>query len=191
MVAVMEAMEKSARKEKTSLTKRLLYEEIEREITASPNLFFSRFDRLTVADMSKLRRNLEKVSRRTMVVKHTLAKKILEKVKVPDAMRFLEGSVFLTLGVKEPQAASKILVEFVKSHESVQLKGLVLEGKVYDGNFIQELARLPSRNELLTLLAVQMQSPITRFARTLNAVLQSFVSVLDEVRKKKAAAETA
>ena len=184
MVAGLE-MAQEKKKEKVSLTKKLLFEEIDKELSSSENLFFSRFDRLTVADMSELRRNLEKVSKRTMVVKHSLAKKILEKLKASEASRFLEGSVLVTLGAKEPQLASKTLVDFVKTHESVELKGMILDGKIYDGSFVKELAKLPSRKDLLTAVAVQMKSPIRRFAMTLNSVLQSFVSVLNEVRKKK------
>jgi len=172
--------------EEHSLTKRLLFEEIEKEFSSGENLFFSRFDRLNVADMSELRRNLEKVSRRTLVVKHSFVKRILEKVKVPDAAGFLEGSVLVTFGSGEPQLVSKALVEFSKSHEQVEVKGMVLEGKVYGGSFVRELARLPSRKELLAAVACGMQSPITRLAMTLNGILRSFVSIVDETRKKKA-----
>lgn len=181
----METMAKQ-KKEEHSLTKKLLFEEIEKEFSLNENLFFSRFDRLNVADMSELRRNLEKVSRRTLVVKHTFVKRILEKVKVPDAASFLEGSVLVTFGSGEPQLVSKALMEFSKSHEQVQVKGMVLEGKVYGESFVKELAKLPSRKELLAVVARTLQSPITRLAMTLNGILRSFVSVLDETRKKKA-----
>lgn len=176
------------KKDQISLGKKLLLEEIEREFSSSENAFFSRFDRLSVADMSELRRNLDKVSRRTLVMKHSLTKKVLEKNKVADAIRFLEGSVLVTLGAKEPQLASKTLVDFVKGHENLQLKGMILDGKVYDGSFIKELAKLPPRKELLTMVATRMKSPIARLAMTLGGILQSFVSVLNEVQKKKALA---
>lgn len=178
------------KKDRVSFGKKLLLEEIEREFSSSENTFFSRFDRLSVADMSELRRNLEKVSKRTLVMKHSLAKKVLEKSKVPDAARFLEGSILVTLGAREPQLASKTLVDFVKGHENLQLKGMILDGKVYDGNFIKELAKLPSRKELLTLVVTRMKSPIARLAMMLGGVIQSFVSVLNEVQKKKAQAQT-
>lgn len=170
---------------KVSLAKRLLLEEIDREFAASENFFFSRFDRLNVADMTELRRNLEKVSRRTLVVKHSLARKVFEKIKLPDASKFFEGSVLVTVGVREPQLASKTLVDFAKGRETIELKGMVLEGKVYDAAFIKELATLPPRKELLALTASRLMSPIARLATVLSEVLRSFVSVLSEVQKKK------
>ena len=178
----------AGKKERVSLAKKLMFEEISKEFSLGENAFFSRFDRLSVADMSELRRNLEKVSRRTMVVKHSLAKKIFEKMQVADASRFLDGSILVTLGVAEPQLTSKTLVEFAKGRENIELKGAILEGKVYDGNFIKELAKLPSRKDLLTLVVTRMKSPIARLAMTLGGILQSFVSVLNEVHKKKAEA---
>ena len=181
-------VEKKEKKEEVSLAKRLMFEELEKEFKSDENTFFSRFDRLTVADMSELRRSLEKVSRRTLVVKHTLAKKILEKAKLGDAARFLDGSVLMTLGAKEPQLVSKTLVEFIKGRDSVELKGMILEGQVYDASFVKQLARLPGRKELLTQVAVGLKSPITRLAFALKAIVQSLVIALSEVHKKKLSA---
>ena len=180
--------DKPEKRERLSFSKQLIFEEIEREFSAGGNTFFNRFDRLTVQDMNELRRSLEKVARRTLVVKHSIVRKILEKMQLGEAAHFLEGSILVTFGAQEPQLVSKTLVEFVKSHESVQLKGLVLDGKVYEANYIRELARLPSRKELLTRLAIRMKSPIAGFVTTLGGVIRSLVIVLNEVQKKKAEA---
>lgn len=189
MVSEMKEKKSAKKKEHVSLAKKLMYDEIAREFGAGKNFFFSRFDRLSVSDMSDLRRSLEKVSKRTLVVKHALAKKFFESSSLADAVRFLKGSILVTVGGEEPQLTSKTLVNFAKGKEHMELRGLVLDGKIYDGNFIKELAKLPSRKDLLGILASRMQSPIARFAMTLNGVLQSFVSVLNEIQKKKAQAE--
>lgn len=168
-----------------SLGKKLMLQELEKEFSSSESAFFSRSDRLNVQEMSELRRGLEKISRRTLMVKHTLAKKILEKIQFAGAIPFLEGSVLVTLGAQEPQRVSKTLVEFGKAHENFELKGMILEGRVYEGNFIKELAKLPSRKELLTLVAVQMKSPIARLAATLGSLTRSLAVVLNEIYKKR------
>lgn len=181
------AKEKSSEEKKSgiSLIKKLLLDEIDREFSSKETAFFSRFDRLNVADMSELRRNLEKVSRRTLVLKHSLAKKVFEKIQMKEAESFLDGSVLVTLGAQEPQTASKTLVEFAKGHENLQLKGMIFDGKVYDANYVKELAKLPSRKDLLTMVVTWMKSPIANLAMTLNGILRSLVSVLNEVQKKK------
>ena len=171
----MKEAKSAKKKEHVSLAKKLMYDELAREFGDSKNFFFSRFERLNVTDMSELRRNLGKVSKRTMVVKHALAKKFFESSSLADAARFLKGSILVTVGGEEPQLVSKTLVDFMKGKESMELRGLVLDGKIYDGSFIKELAKLPSRKDLLGILASRMQSPIARFAMTLNSVLQSLV----------------
>jgi len=185
-VGAMEKGKSSQEKKKVSLVKKRMLDEVDREFTSAKSAFFSRFDRLTVADMSELRRSLKKVSKRTLVVKHTLAKKIFDKLQVPDGERLLNSSVLVTLGIDEPQLTSKVLVEFVKGHENVELKGLILDKKVYDASFVRELAKLPTRKELLTLTVTWMKAPLTNLAVTLGGILRSFVSVLNEVQKKKA-----
>jgi large subunit ribosomal protein L10 len=184
MVAVVET-EKGKRE--VSLAKKLMLGEIEREFDSSSSAFFSRFNKLPVQDMNELRRTLEKFSRRTLLTKHTLTKKVLEKLNLLEASKFLEGSVLVTLGVQEPQTVSKALVEFLKGHENFTLLGMVLDGKIYEANFIKELAKLPSRKELLTQVAIRMKSPISGFVLTLGGLLRSFVTVLNEIQKKKKA----
>lgn len=167
------------------LEKQLMQAEIEKEFQGNSHVFFSRFERLTVQEMSELRRSLEKVSRRTLVVKHTLTKKILEKMELSEASKFLEGSVLVTLGDGEPQTISKALADFAKAHEGLRLKGMIFEGKVYGDDRVKELAQLPSRHELLALVATGLKSPLARLAGGLRGVLQSLVIVLSEVQKKK------
>ena len=173
-------------KREISLGKKLIFEELEKEFSSSNNSFFSRFDRLNVQDMNELRRNLEKVSKRTFLVKHTLAKKILEKANLKEAIPFLDGSVLVTLGVQEPQMASKTLVDFIKGRENMEVKGMILDGKVYEASFVKELAKLPSRKDLLGMLAIRMKSPITAVVMTLHSLMQSLVRVLNEVQRKRA-----
>lgn len=178
---------KPAKKQKDSVSyeKQLILAEIEKEFRSSPNAFFSRFERLTVQDMSELRRSLQKISKRTLVVKHAMAKKIFGGLKLEEATRFLEGSVLVTFGEGEPQLVSKTLVDYARAHENLKLNGAVLEGKIYTSDFIRELAKLPSRIELLTAVAIQLKSPVTRLAMTLRGLLQSFVIALNEVQKKR------
>ena len=173
------------KKRETSLVKKLMFQELEKEFAASEMTFFSRFNRLSVQDMSELRRNLEKMSRRTVMVKHSFAKKILEKGKFAEAARFLEGSILVTLGAQEPQLVSKTLVEFVKGHENFELKGMIFDGKVYEGSLIKELAKLPSRKELLTQVAIRMKSPIAGFVMVLGSLIRSLAIALNEIHKKR------
>ena len=80
---------------------------------------------------------------------------------------------------------AKALTDYAKDVPAIKLKAGLVEGRAIAADQIKEIASLPSREELIAKLLFLMQSPVTRFVRVLAAVPQSFVMVLDQVRKKK------
>ncbi len=174
-----------------SLAKEIMYAEITREFKENPYIFISAFQGLTVADFSDLRRNLEKVSHRSMVVKHSLAQKVFSEIKVGDVSAYLKKSVLVTLGRKDPQNISKVILDFSKTNDKFASAAVVFESKVYGQEFVKRLAQLPSRKELLTQVAVRVKSPITGLVLTLNQLVRGVVVALNEIKKKKEAAQPA
>lgn len=167
-----------------SLTKELMMKEIEKEFESNNCAFLSAFQGLTVAQISEYRRVTEKVAKRSLVVKHTLAKKVFEGRKI-DAEKLLKGQVLVTFGCKEPQAISKAIMDFAKANDKLIPSGMVMDNKVYGQEFVKQLATLPSRHELLTQVAVRVKSPITGFVLTLNQLVKGVVVALNEIKKKK------
>ncbi len=174
-----------------SLIKELMFQEVMKEFEKSPYAFISNFQGLKVSDLSDLRRNLEKVSRRSLTVKHAMARKIFEKLNYSQAEKFLNGSVVVTFGEKDPQEISKKIVDFAKTNEKWKPAGVIFEGQVQGEEFVKQLAKLPSRKELLTQMVLRMNSPISGFVNVLGALTRNLVVALEEVRKKKAAAGAA
>lgn len=168
-----------------SVEKELMFQEVVKEFEKSPYTFFSNFSGLSVSELSDARRSLEKVARRSMVIKHALARKIFEKFKVTGAEKFLDGSVVVTFGEKEPQDISKKLVDFAKTNEKWKPAGVIFEGQVHGADFLKQLAKLPSRKELLTQLVIRVQSPLAGFVNVLGGLTRNFVTVLSEIKKKK------
>jgi len=174
-----------------SFEKELMFKEIVKEFEKSPYAFISNLDGVSVLDISTARRSLEKVSRRSLMVKHAMARKIFTQFKVGGAEKYLSGSVIITFGDKDPQDISRKLCEFSKTNEKWKSAGVIFEGQVYGEDFIKQLSKLPSRKELLTQLVLRMNSPIQGFANVLGALTRNLVVALEEVRKKKAAAGAA
>ena len=174
-----------------SAVKEIMMKEITRELEANPYAFLTRFEGLPVSDLSDFRRNVGKVAKRSLVVKHALAKKVFSQLKVEDVEKLLTGSVIVTVGDKEPQMISKAIVDFAKTHEKLMVSGVVLDRKVYGHEFVKQLATLPSRHELLTQVVVRVKSPISGFVMTLGQVLRGFVVALNEIKKVKEAAAPA
>ena len=175
-----------------SLVKELIMREVKREFEANPYAFISSFDGLTVADISDYRRNLEKVVKRSFVVKHSIARKIFSERAFQEAEKFLKGQILVTFGDREPQNISKAIVDFAKGNTKLAPAGVIFENKIYGQEFVKQLAKLPSRHELLTQLAVRIKSPISGLVLTLAQLVRGLVVALNEVKKKKEAlAQTA
>lgn len=167
------------------LVKEMMLKEISAQFEANPYAFISSFDGLSVADISDFRRSLNKVSKRSLLVKHSLAKKVFASRKIADAEKFLKGSVVVTFGSTDPQPISKAIMEYVKTHEKWAPQGVILENKVYDQEFVKRLAKLPTRHELLTQVAMRVKSPITGLVLTLNQLVRGLAVAINEIKKKK------
>ena len=99
-----------------SLTKELMLQEVAREFEGSRYAFVSNFESLDVAKLTELRQKLGKSSRRSMMIKHSLAKKIFENRKYSGTEQFLKGPVLFTFGKDDPQIVSKAIIEFAKEN---------------------------------------------------------------------------
>ena len=168
-----------------------LMDEMVKEFKANPYAFISSFNGVTVADMGELRRNLSTVAKRSLVVKHSVARKVFESLQLGDAAKFFKDNVLVTLGDKEPQEISKKLTEFSKVNNKFLPRAVVFEKKVYDEAYIQTLSKLPTRKELLTQVVVRIKSPISGFVLTLNQLLRGVAVAINEIKKKKEAAALA
>ena len=171
-----------------SLVKEIMLKEIEKELAGNPYAFISNFEKIPLEQLSELRRALGKVAKRSLVVKHSLARKAFTKLALGEVDAYLKGHMLITFGDGAPQTISKAIVDYAKKNEKFIPRAVVFEKKLYDQNFIKALAALPSREELLTQVVVRIQSPISGFVMTLNQVLRGFAVALNEIKKKKESA---
>ncbi|PIQ85906.1 MAG: 50S ribosomal protein L10 [Candidatus Omnitrophica bacterium CG11_big_fil_rev_8_21_14_0_20_45_26] len=171
--------------DKITQEKELVFNHVMQLMDGKDYVFFAKFSGIGANDMNNLRRKLEKAADASVVVKHSIARLILERMNMKDAQAFLDGSVLLTTGHRDPQVVSKVLVEFAKEKENFELKGIFINKNVFQKQYIQDLAKLPSRQELLASVVGGMQAPIAGFVNGLGQVLRSFVNVLDQIQKQK------
>ncbi len=170
-----------------SVVQEVMMKEIVKEFEGNPYAFISSFQGLAVSDLSELRRNLEKVSKRSLVIKHSLVKKVLASMAFSNGDSFLKNNVLVTFGDKDPQVISKAIMDYAKANNKVVAEAVVFEKKLYDQSFVKALAQLPSRKELLTQAVVRMKSPISGFVMTLNQLLRGVAVAVNEIKKQKEA----
>ncbi len=167
-----------------SLEKELMYDEI-KERCAGRSIFISSFDRLKITDFEELRKSVRSAKGTGFVVKKTLVKRYFGEIEVKDFNGLLEGALFLSTCQDEPQKLSKALTTFAKNNQNFVVRGAYVEGNLQGKDYVEALAKLPSREQLIATLLGSMKAPISNFVFGLNAIIRQFVVVVNEVKKQK------
>ncbi|GAB5615407.1 50S ribosomal protein L10 [Faecalimonas canis] len=127
---------------------------------------------LTVAEDTELRKQLREAGVIYKVCKNTMMKRAFEGTEFAGLEEYLEGPSALAISKDDATAPARILCKFAKDAKALEVKGGVVEGTVYDVAGIQELSKIPSREELLSKLLGSIQSPITNFARVIKQIAE-------------------
>lgn len=127
---------------------------------------------LTVAQDTELRKTLREAGVSYKVYKNTLIKRAAEGTAFAALDPNLEGPTALAVSKDEATTPARLLAEFAKKADKLEVKGGVVEGTYYDAQGMQVIATIPSREILLGRLFGSMQSPITNLARVLNQIAE-------------------
>lgn len=127
---------------------------------------------LTVEQDTELRKKLREAGVTYKVYKNTMIRFAAKGTEFEALEPHLEGPTALAVSKTDATAPARILAEFAKTAEALELKAGVVEGTYYDQKGIQVIATIPSREVLLGRLLGSMQSPITNFARVLNQIAE-------------------
>ena len=127
---------------------------------------------LTVAQDTELRKQLRDAGVVYKVYKNTMIKRAAEGTDYAVLDPNLEGPTAIAVSKDDATAPARLLAEFAKKADKLEMKGGIVEGTYYDAKGIQVIATIPSREVLLGRLLGSMQSPIANFARVLNQIAE-------------------
>ncbi|OUM95040.1 MAG: 50S ribosomal protein L10 [Thermobacillus sp. ZCTH02-B1] len=147
-----------------------LVEEITQKLRESAATVLTDYRGLNVAQVTELRRKLREAGVEFKVLKNTLVRRATAQAELTELDAALTGPTAIAFGKDDPVAPAKILSEFAKENEALQIKGGVVEGRVVSVEEIKALANLPSREALLSMLLSMLQAPIRNFALAVKAV---------------------
>lgn len=142
------------------------------DITGAESVVLVDYRGLTVAQDTELRKQLREAGVIYKVCKNTMMKRAFEGTEFAALEEHLEGPSAIAISKDDATAPARILCKFAKDAKALELKGGVVEGTVYDVDGLTELAKIPSREELLSRLLGSMQSPITNFARVIKQIAE-------------------
>ena len=128
---------------------------------------------LTVEQDTQLRKQLREAGVTYKVYKNTLIKRATEGTDFAALDPNLEGPTALAVSKTDATAPARILAEFAKKADKLEIKAGIVEGTYYDAKGMNVIATIPSREVLLGKLLGSIQSPITNFARVLNQIAEA------------------
>tara|TARA_R110000850_G_scaffold81600_2_gene175431 strand:+ start:427 stop:954 length:528 start_codon:yes stop_codon:yes gene_type:complete len=140
---------------------------------------------LSVAEMTNLRLKARETGVYLKVVRNTLAKRAVAGTEYECLTDALVGPTVLAFSQEDPGAAARLIKDFAKDHDALEVKALAVGGVAYEAKDIDVLAKLPTRDEAIAQLMSVMQAPVAKFVRTLNEVPGKFVRTMAAVKDKK------
>lgn len=143
---------------------------------------------LSVDDLTLLRREARANGVYLRVIKNTLARRAVEGTDFACMQGGLTGPLLLAFSMEDPGAAARVIKDFVKGHERLVVKLVSVSGKLLGPGDLEALAKLPTRDQAISLLMSVMKAPIQKLAGTLNEVPGKLVRTIAAVRDAKQAA---
>jgi len=125
---------------------------------------------LNVSQVTELRKQLRGAGVEFEVLKNTLVRRATAEAELSELDQYLSGPTAIAFSKDDAVAPAKILSDFAKKNEKLNVKGGVVEGKVVGFEQIKALADLPSREGLLSMLLSVLQAPVRNFALAVKAV---------------------
>lgn len=165
---------------KTKATKTADLDQLRNELATSPTVFLCAFEGLKVAEDYELRKQIRDTGASYRVLKNRLARLASEGTPYEEVLSNLTGMTSMAFGGDDPVGLVKALVAYGKDHEVFTFKAGVVEGRVLDVAALNELAKLPGRDELNAKLLFLIQAPAQRLATVINAVGRNLAVVIDQ-----------
>lgn len=147
--------------------------------------FLADYRGLDVEKITALRGRLREKDTEFKVVKNTLARIAAKATGNEDLVDHLKGPSALALVYGDPAAAAKVLVEFAKEDDDLEIIGGVLSGSYLDNESLKQLAELPSKDVMRAMLLGTLNAVPGGFVNVLSAVTRSAVQVLNAIKEKK------
>ena len=163
------------------LEKKYLVEEVSEHLEKSTYVFFTNFDRITVAETATLRSSLSEFGAEFHVVKNSVLNVAAQERDLPSLNDYLAGPTAIVVGGDAPAEVAKVLQRFLREKGKLEIKGGILDRSLLTSENVIELTRLPGRNVLRAQLLGVLISPAQGIVTVLQGVPQGLVNVLNGV----------
>lgn len=143
---------------------------------------------LTVGQMTELRVKSREAGVYLRVIKNTLARRAVEGTEFECMQEGLTGPLVLAFSQEDPGAAARVIADFTKENDKLVVKLVSVGGKMLGAGEIDRLAKMPTKDQAISMAMSCMLQPIEKLARTLNEVPTKVTRCVAAVRDQKQSA---
>ena len=172
-------------------SKKQIVAELKEKMANAASCVLVDYKGINVADDTKLRKELREAGVEYKVIKNTLTRFAANEVGYQDLDEQLNGPTALAISTTDPIAPAKVISDFAKDVEALEIKAGFLDGKVISIEEVKQLASTPSREVLIAKIMGSLNSPISKLVRTLQALVDNGVEPADIKVEAPAAEEAA
>ncbi len=150
--------------------KKAVVEEVSKFAAKAHSAVAAEYRGLTVSELTELRKTARDTGVYVRVVKNTLAKRAVAGTEFECMGDALVGPLLIAFSMEEPGSAARLISNFSKGHDKLVTKIVAIGGQFYGASELARLARLPTRDQGISMLMSVMKAPVEKLARTLAAV---------------------
>jgi len=159
-------------------------EALKQEFAKAENLFVTGYEKIKVSQDNDLRKIVRDSGSKYRVVKNNLAEIASKGTAAEQVLKGLRGMTSIAYTFDDPVALAKALTAYAKTNPVFTFKAGIVQGRVIDVKAINDLATLPSKEEIYAKLMFLINAPAQRLAGTINAVGRNVAVVIDQAVKE-------
>lgn len=150
--------------------KKAVVEEVAQYAAKAYSAVAAEYRGLTVTELTAMRKKARETGVYLRVVKNTLAKRAVAGTEFECMQEGLVGPLILAFSMEDPGSAARLISEFAKTQDKLKTQVVAIGGVAYGPSELERLAKLPTRDQGISMLMSVMKAPVQKLVRTLDAL---------------------
>ncbi len=160
-------------------------EDLNKIFSGHPGVFLFGFSGINVPEITELRRQITGSGSTYRVIKNRLAIRAAQQTALEALTEHFQGPTAVAYTEADPVGLAKVVRDFAKNHPGLEFKAGVLESRILSAQQVEQLAEMPSHEELIAKLLYLLKAPLTQLAGALQSPLRNLGSVLSQLAESK------
>ncbi len=167
--------------------KELIVQLVADKFESAKSIVIADYRGLNVEQVTELRKKLREAGVEYKVIKNTMTRLAAQKVGIEGLDEILTGPNAIAFSMEDAVSGAKILVDYAKDNENLKIKAGVLDKQIISAGKVNDLAEIPPREVLLSMVLRGMQGPISGLVNVLQGSIRNLVYVLSAIQEQKEA----